>query len=371
MLGVASSHALAQVVAGDQAELAAHYLRVLSLWLPVAVLSGVALAATRGYGSMRPTVVGERIGLTSLQVVGVVTVMLLGGAPEQLVLGWVVPYLVPLAVSVAWLARVVGVDLRSPRSASVGRWSDRGLLARDYWAFTIPRVGVSVSQVMLRRLDIVLVSAVLSTGDAAVYTSATRLVAVCAVGVLGLQQALAPQLSRVFARADSDAAQQLFGISTAWMMVVSWPVYLSVMALAPVILPVFGDGYEAGSIVVVIASLGMLYGTSAGAVDTALLMSGHSLLSLANSLAVLAVNVGLNVWLIPQRGIVGAAMAWAGAVVVRNVLAQVQVHRLEGLAYMAMGRAPSPVSRCSSLGQCLCFWPFWRLLCGQRSSCLP
>jgi O-antigen/teichoic acid export membrane protein len=82
---------------------------------------------------------------------------------------------------------------------------------------------------------------------------------------------------------------------------------------------------------VVIASLGMLYGTSAGAVDTALVMAGHSMLSLVNSVVVVLLNLGLNVVLIPRLGITGAAIAWAVAVVVRNVLAQVQVRVLNHL----------------------------------------
>jgi O-antigen/teichoic acid export membrane protein len=94
-----------------------------------------------------------------------------------------------------------------------------------------------------------------------------------------------------------------------------------------------------GAVVVVIGSLGMLYGTSAGAVDTALVMSGHSVLSMLNSIAVLVLNVVLNLLLIPAYGITGAAVAWAATVVVRNVLAQVQVKRLDGLRLYGVASA--------------------------------
>jgi O-antigen/teichoic acid export membrane protein len=334
VVGLAAAPWLAGVVvSGTSDALAASQLRVLALALPVAVVAGVLLAATRGYGSMRPTVLADRIAMTVLQALGVLLLIVLDADAVWLAVVWSAPYVASLLIALTWVRRQTRAAARLARPVpDAGKHADpRPDVAREYWRFTLPRVGVSVSQVMLRRLDVVLVAALVSASGAAVYTAASRFVVVAGLGVLGLQQALAPQLSRAFASHHHDQAQHLFQLATAWMMLVSWPVYLAVMALAPQLLQLFGEGYQSGTVVVVIASLGMLYGTSAGAVDTALVMSGHSVLSLLNSMAVLVVNVVLNIVLIPAYGILGAASAWAVSVVVRNVLAQVQVRRLEQL----------------------------------------
>ena len=76
-----------------------------------------------------------------------------------------------------------------------------------------------------------------------------------------------------------------------------------------------------------ILSLTMLLATACGPVDSVLLMAGRSWLSLRNSTVALVVNVGLNLVLIPVYGIRGAAIAWAVAIVVRNLLPLVQVRR--------------------------------------------
>ncbi len=111
---------------------------------------------------------------------------------------------------------------------------------------------------------------------------------------------------------------------------------------------VFGEGYDVASDVVVILSLTMLLATACGPVDSVLLMAGRSWLSLRNSVVALVVNVGLNVVLIPLDGIRGAAIAWAVAIVVRNLLPLVQVRRHLGMwplrraaAYVALGAAGS------------------------------
>ena len=67
------------------------------------------------------------------------------------------------------------------------------------------------------------------------------------------------------------------------------------------------------------------------AVDSVLLMAGRSWLSLRNSIVALVVNIALNVVLIPLYGIRGAAIAWAVAIVVRNLLPLFQVRRHLGM----------------------------------------
>ena len=72
-------------------------------------------------------------------------------------------------------------------------------------------------------------------------------------------------------------------------------------------------------------SLAMLFAVATGPVDTLLLMSGRSALSLLNSLLALAIDIVLCVVLIPPMGITGAALAWAIAVTTRCTLAVIQV----------------------------------------------
>ena len=114
-------------------------------------------------------------------------------------------------------------------------------------------------------------------------------------------------------------------------MIASWPFYLMLAGFSPLLMGVFGNGYDAGSDVVLILSLTMLLATSCGPVDAVLLMAGRSWLSLRNSVVALAVNVGLDLVLIPLDGIRGAAIAWSIAIVVRNLLPLAQVHRHLGM----------------------------------------
>jgi O-antigen/teichoic acid export membrane protein len=311
------------MVGGGAADTMTVMLRTLALVLPVAALHDQVMAATRGTGTQKPTVVVENIGRLGLQAVLVLVAYLAGGGPFALALAWSAPYLVGLAVGGSWLRRLV----RRRTAASAAPASSWGVIAREYWAFTAPRAIARVTQTALKRSDIVLVAALASPADAALYTAATRFIVLGQLFVQSVQQALSPQIAALFARGEARAANSVYQAATLWSMIASWPLYLALAGFAPVVMAVFGDGYAEADEVVVILSLTMLLATACGPVDSVLLMAGHSWLSLRNSCVALAVNLGLSVALIPVLGLVGAALAHAAALVVRNLQPLIQVRR--------------------------------------------
>lgn len=323
--------ALAPVIVGeDAAAIGEVMLRALALVLPVATLHALLLAATRGMGTMRPTVVVENIGRFALQALAVLAVLLLDGGAAALALAWALPYVPGLVVTSLWLHRLVGrVTTHSDAETAARAWST---LAREFWAYTGPRAVARVVQAGLKRSDIVMVAALASPAAAALYTAATRFVVLGQLFVQAVQQALSPQLSSLFAKRETRAADSVFQAATQWSMLAAWPLYLVMAGFAPTLMLVFGPGYDVASDVVVILSLTMLLATACGPVDSVLLMSGRSWLSLANNTGALALNVGLNLVLIPALGIRGAAISWSVAIVVRNLLPLVQVRRQLGMS---------------------------------------
>jgi O-antigen/teichoic acid export membrane protein len=300
-------------------------LRTLAVVLPMAATYEMVLAATRGAGSMRPTVVVDNLGRLGVQALAVLVTYLAGGGALALALAWSLPYVPGLVAAAAWLRLQLA---RVPIRRAVTPWRQ---LAREFWAYTAPRAIARVVQAALKRSDIVLVAALSSPADAALYTAATRFVVLGQLFVQSVQQALSPQLSALFARGDHPTASSVFRAATLWSLILAWPLYLVTTGFASPLMSVFGGGYERASVVVVILSLSMLVATLCGSVDSVLLMAGRSWLSLGNNTVALALNVGLNVALIPLYGIRGAAVAWSVAIVVRNLLPLLQVRSQLGL----------------------------------------
>lgn len=309
---------LAEATSPEHVDAATTFFRVMAPFIPAAALELALLAATRGLGSMRPNTFIEQIGrpVAQLALVAAATAL---ATTSALGLAWSVAY-VPAALA-AWLS---WRRLRA-RQPVVHPSEDEPPTARRFWGFALPRALTSVLQMLMQRFDIVLVGAMAGATDAAVYAAATRFVVVGQLATNAFTTATQPQLAARLASDDTASATELYRASTAWLVLVTWPMYLTMIVFAQPLLLVFGRSYTTGATTIVLIACSMLVSTAVGVVDTVLAMGGRTSWNLGNAALALTVNIGLDVLLIPRHGILGAAIGWAVAIVIRNVAAVLQV----------------------------------------------
>ncbi|URM95851.1 polysaccharide biosynthesis C-terminal domain-containing protein [Actinomadura madurae] len=323
--------------AGDPGQ-AVDMVRVLALFLPLAGAHDALLAATRGHGSMRPTVLVDKILRQTLQVAGVVAAALVADDAVWLALAWAAPYLPCLVVAALWYLKISRAGRATATAGAPPAAAGWRPLAGGFWRFTAPRAFAQICQTAFQRADIVLVAALSSPREAAVYTAATRFIVISQLVTQAVQNVMQPAVSRLMALADHAGAQRIFAVCASWNLALAWPVHLSIAVGAPVYVGSFGAGYRGtGEVVTVILAMAMLVATATGARDVMLLMAGRSGLSLVNQSTALGVNLVLNVLLIPPFGIAGAAMARACGLLVRTLLALVQVRRILGMSPASAG----------------------------------
>jgi O-antigen/teichoic acid export membrane protein len=324
---------LARLTNPGHVEQATTFIRSVAWFIPLAGLENVALAATRGLGAMRAYAVTEQITRPSLQLL-LVTVAVHAAQPHLLLVAWGAAY-APVAVLAWWwwlrLARRLGLSARTASPTSG--------LGREFWVFTAPRSLASVAQLLMQRLDIVLVGALAGAPQAAIYTAATRFVVAGQMGRQAVSLAAQPALAEALARGDRERARQVFQTSAAWLMATTWPLFLAFVVVGGPLLQVFGSGYESGTAVLLLLSFSMLVATGCGDVDSALIMAGKTTWSLGNMAVALGLNLVLDLWLIPDHGVTGAAIGWSVAIMTKNLLALVQVRLALGLHPFGMASA--------------------------------
>lgn len=314
---------LADLVADGSATSEAQ-LRVLALVLPFAAAYDVVLGATRGFRSMRPSVVLEKLARPLVQV-ALVAIVLAASWDGWLGVAWGLPYAAMAVLAVQALRKLLAP---LPREALRAR-----AVAREFWTFALPRAGAGVAQILLQRLDIVLVAAMRGPRDAAVYTAASRFLVLGQFVGQAIAAPVQPRLSAALAGGNTDRARALYRVSTAWIVLVAWPTFLLAMLFAPEYLAVFGHRYTSNPAVTVVVLLAasMLVATGVGMVDSVIIMAGKTSWNLGTTLLALVVNVVIDVLLIPHLGIVGAAIGWCAAIVAANVVPLVVAWRGLGL----------------------------------------
>lgn len=340
--------------AGASPGVVANALRALALALPFAALSDTLLGASRGYRVMRPTVFVDKIGRSSAQLIGVL-IAISAGSIALLAPLWALPYVPAAVVGWYWLRRIrrsqrpgPGAAAKAPGRPAEGRAAVSpgvkaagpqhrrtvtmgagvgNATASGFWRFTGPRALATLAQITIQRIDIVLVAIILGPAEAAIYTAATRFLVAGQFANAALNQSAQPRFAELFAVDDRRGANVIYRATTAWLIVLTWPLYLLAVIYGPEVLSIFGHSYQAGHLVMIILGLTMLLATACGQVDMVLITTGRSSWSLANGLAALVINVGLDLLLIPRFGITGAAIGWAAAIIVTNLtpLAQLAI----------------------------------------------
>lgn len=292
-------------------------LRILAFFVCFAASLNLFTSATRGLGTMRPTAVLDQVARPLLQLILIAAAIPTGDA-RWVVFAWLLPY-VPTAVGAqVWWRRLAG-----PRREADGAAQSR--MRSEFWRFTAPRSIASVAQAVMQRLDIVLVGALAGLPEAAIYTAATRFLVLGQLAGTSISRAVQPKLARAIGRGDHDAAQTMYRTATTWLVLLVWPFYLVLAFASTGLLHLFGPEYEAGAPTIVVLSLTMLVATACGMVDVVLTMAGRTTWNLYNVLVALAVNVVLDLLLIPSMGIMGAAVGWAAAILFANLLPLAQI----------------------------------------------
>lgn len=298
----------------------------------LASMTAVVLAIARGMGDVVSYPLLQGVGLPVLRLAAVLAVVTAGGGVMAALTAWMSP--VPLVLAAACL-----VVLRTTRRHADGQGSAGSgaspehdhRLRRDFWSFSAVR-GVSATvEILLEWADVILVGALTSAEAAGVYAVVTRCARAGEVVQQAARVAVGPQVSAALARGAVREASEIYGLVTAAMIWMAWPFFIVLAVFSDSVLTIFGEGFAEGATALTVLSVAMALATAAGTVQTILLMGGRSSWQLGDKAAALAVNLVLDLVLVPGWGIEGAAVAWAVTILLDTALVVYQVQWLMGL----------------------------------------
>ncbi len=318
---------LAGLIAGDEADDIAMMLKVLALAILPWALTVTLLGATRGLGTMTPTVAIGQVLRPGLQIalLGLVFMTADEPTPSAVAAAWGLPVLLGFLAAVIAVARLGG--LRSGAASLVS--------SHDFWSYTRPRAVSTALQIALERLDVILVSAFVGVPAAGVYGALTRYISAGNFLIFSVGQAVSAHLRRAVAETDWTSARRLLQRATGWLVLIAWPYFLLVGLKPAPLADLLNPEYVDDARILSVLALGMLVSAAAGPIDLTLLMLGRSTASLVGVAVAIVTDLVLLVLLTPSFGLMGAAMAWAASVAIQNGLASWFVFSQSGLRAQA------------------------------------
>jgi O-antigen/teichoic acid export membrane protein len=190
---------------------------------------------------------------------------------------------------------------------------DRSIVAvreiRILLAFSIPQSLTAAAFRLNMRMDILMLAALSSMGEVGLYAVAASLAAIGSMPANAIASMFNPVISELVYADQLERLNGLLKIVTRWLIIGATPVYLGLLLLPDLALSIYDPAFAVGVTPLVILVLGQLVNTACAPTMRLIPMSGHSMLNLINGLVALALNIGLNAWLIPLYGAQGAALA--------------------------------------------------------------
>lgn len=145
-----------------------------------------------------------------------------------------------------------------------------------------------------------------------------------ALGALALSS-----LSELSANKETSASDSLKTL-TNWTFALVFPAFL-IMSLfsEEIILALFGRDYVSVAPILPVLAFGNLVAASVGKLASYLKSKEHTELILNNTLITVLTNLGLNIYLIPRYGVMGAAIATAVSGIIAEIILLMEAYRSE------------------------------------------
>jgi O-antigen/teichoic acid export membrane protein len=178
---------------------------------------------------------------------------------------------------------------------------------REWLNLSLPFLFIAVCFGLLTHCDLLMVGLFLSASDVAIYQAASRTAALISFPLFAMNALVAPMIARLHAENRPRELERSVAITT---QAVFWPSLIAALAAIAggrFLLGIFGAAFQDGHLALTILVLGHVINVAAGPVSYLMTMTGNQGRCAIIWAATVSVQFVLNLVLIPQLGIVGAA----------------------------------------------------------------
>ncbi|WP_231183001.1 oligosaccharide flippase family protein [Haladaptatus sp. DYF46] len=288
-------------------------LKIFSLAAPFAVLSRFSIGVIRGMSQTTPRVIIKDISQPIVRVGFITLSVLLGYGIIAGAIAYAVPYIVATILGGLYLWK------RTPLCRKVRPT----FMYRELLQFSSPLAITGMMWFIFSDIDTFLLGASphVTTGDIGVYQVVYPLVTLLTTIYTAFGFITMPVLSGYHSNNELLEMRELYRAVSKWIFVGSLPLFLIFFSLSENIIYIsFGEEYMGGTTVLSILSLGFATHVAAGPNSPALTTIGKSRLVMYDSAIAAILNIILNLVLIPQYGLVGAAIATTVSYACLNIL---------------------------------------------------
>ena len=251
-----------------------------------------------------------------LKLAAVLVVMITASDVYTLAYGYLIGGLLGIVVYVVMIVQV---------------WHRQGMLRffklklwqlpfREIFGFGVPLLTTDVVLILRSSLVLVMLEYFQSTIEVAEFRAVMPVAKLNLVVLQSFSFLFLPLAARMFARNDNKGINDLYWQTTLWITVMTFPVFALTFSLAqPLTLLLFGDRYVQSAVLLALLSFGYYVNAALGFNSHTLRVYGKVRYIVVIDALSAVIGLGINLWLIPRYGALGAAIGTTSTLVAHKV----------------------------------------------------
>ncbi|MBX4196754.1 flippase [Candidatus Pacearchaeota archaeon] len=303
------------------------FLKLFSIVIPLTALSSIFLAVMRSYERMKPYTIIFNVVQNVAKVALIVLFLIIGLTANKSV---IFSYIAGVAsmVLAAFLYCMYALPQVFGKTSLIRK--ERSKIKKELFAYSIPLTIASIFFTIFYWVDTVMIGYFKNVTQVGIYGAGVTIALLITVIPELFVQIFFPIITKEYSKNNQKTIEELSKQVTKWILMITLPAFI-LMALFPSILInfFFDERYLDAVIPMRFILTGLFISALANVPHYLLLMKGKSRLILINVIIAAAINVVLNVILIPMpmlgalnnaSGMTGAALATFISLTFLNIL---------------------------------------------------
>jgi O-antigen/teichoic acid export membrane protein len=300
-------------------QLALSVVLIMILLSPLQAVDHLLVALFATFGSPRSIFFRRYVFAPLFQLSVVVALVLSESGVQALAVGYVLAAAIGIAIYAILLFRLL---LREGLLAKIHR-DELRLPVREIFTFSIPLLASDLVFHLRSSVTVVLVEVLRSTAEVAEFRAAMSLALQNMFVALSFRFIFTPGASRLFARDDRQALDDLYWQTATWIAILTFPLFALCVAFGEqVTVLLFGEQYRAAGAVLSILAVGYYINGATGFNALTLRVFGRVRYMVTTDLATAVISLVASILLIREYGAVGAAIGTTATLLVQKVLYQ-------------------------------------------------
>lgn len=292
-------------------------LTIFSLVLIFNAITEMMMSSTQGFQLMKYKTIVRMLLEPGLRLVFAIVFIMAGWSLVGAAFAYVFSLLAGVLLAFILLKKVFPpiADRGSPYKFEV----------KKILGFSWPLAFVGFFNVIILQINTIMLGYYSNSQDVGVFGAVQRTSLVIQVILISFGAIFGPMIADLYNRDQLKKLEGLYKIVTSWIFMLSLPLFLIFVFFSREVLGIWGNEYAGGWISLIIVCTAMLFNCAVGPVKGLIMMTGRSRLNLLNDGAAFVITITLNILLIPIYGVLGAAISFAAAIFIVNIMGLAEV----------------------------------------------